>query len=132
MPGSPAIDAPVQGRDGQGWLLGQLGGRFQLLVFASSAAMARSMEEALAAFREAEPVLEPLFVLPPGMSADGVKSPVVIDKEGLVQERYAGRPGTVYLLRPDQHVAMRRRHLEPAEVAAALAKAVGRADEARV
>ena len=130
VPGSPAIDAPVKGRDSQGWLLGQLGGRFQLLVFASSAAMARSMEQALAPLREGDPALEPLFVLPPGMSADGVGSPVIVDAEGLVQERYAGRPGTVYLLRPDQHVAMRRRHLEPAEVAAALGKAAGRKDQA--
>ena len=131
VPGSPAVDAPVGLADGSGgWLLDRLGGRFQLLVFASSAAMARSMEQALRLLIEGTPALEPLFVLPPGITPEGVRSPAIADVQGLVQERYAGRAGTVHLLRPDQHVAMRRRHLEPAEIAAGLARACGRAGPA--
>ena len=131
VPGSPAVDAPVGLADGSGgWLLDRLGGRFQLLVFASSAAMARSMEQALRLLIEGTPQLEPLFVLPPGITPEGVRSPAIADVQGLVQERYAGRAGTVHLLRPDQHVAMRRRHLEPAEIAAGLARACGRAGPA--
>jgi 3-(3-hydroxy-phenyl)propionate hydroxylase len=32
---------------------------------------------------------------------------VLLDIEGLVHERYGGKPGVTYLIRPDQHVAAR-------------------------
>ena len=47
--------------------------------------------------------------------------------EGLAARRYDARPGTAYLIRPDQHVAARWRTLEPARVRAALDRATGRA-----
>jgi 3-(3-hydroxy-phenyl)propionate hydroxylase len=42
-----------------------------------------------------------------------------------VAARYDGQPGTVYLLRPDQHVCARWRKLDAAKVRAALARATG-------
>ncbi len=47
------------------------------------------------------------------------------DAEGLAAQRYDARPGTVYLIRPDQHVAARWRTFDAAAVAAALARASG-------
>ena len=42
---------------------------------------------------------------------------------GLLRERLDGRPGTTYLLRPDQHVAARWRSLDIPAVQAALRRA---------
>ena len=40
--------------------------------------------------------------------------------------RCDARPGTVYLLRPDQHVCARWRSLDPQAVAGSMARALGR------
>ena len=50
---------------------------------------------------------------------------VVEDAEGLLARRYDARPGTFYLLRPDQHVCARWRSFDPGLVRAALARAAG-------
>ena len=48
---------------------------------------------------------------------------VLIDTKGLAAERLDARPGTAYLLRPDQHVTARWRRLDVAAVRAAIARA---------
>ena len=45
------------------------------------------------------------------------------DAEGLLARRYDAKPGTVYLIRPDQHVAARWRALDADKVRAALRRA---------
>ena len=57
----------------------------------------------------------------PGKPAGDV--PVLEDPRGIAAQRYDAKPGTVYLLRPDQHVAARWRTLDPARVKAAVARA---------
>jgi 3-(3-hydroxy-phenyl)propionate hydroxylase len=47
----------------------------------------------------------------------------VVDREGLAAKRYDARPGTVYLLRPDQHVCARWRHFDLTAVRTAIALA---------
>jgi 3-(3-hydroxy-phenyl)propionate hydroxylase len=44
---------------------------------------------------------------------------------GAIAERYDARPGTVYLFRPDQHVAARWRRTDPDRIARAIARAKG-------
>ena len=51
---------------------------------------------------------------------------VIEDAEELVQQRYDGQPGTVYLLRPDQHVAARWRTPRLVDVFEGVARAQGR------
>ena len=43
--------------------------------------------------------------------------------QGLVARRYDAKPGTAYLVRPDQHVAARWRAFDPPRVRAAVARA---------
>jgi 3-(3-hydroxy-phenyl)propionate hydroxylase len=51
----------------------------------------------------------------------------VEDVQGLLAQRYDARPGTVYLIRPDQHVAARWRRFDAAKVRAALRRATAQA-----
>jgi 3-(3-hydroxy-phenyl)propionate hydroxylase len=65
-------------------------------------------------------------VLAPGeQAAAGQMS--VCDRDGLAARRCDARPGTCYLIRPDQHVAARWRRFDAAAVRAALGRATGQA-----
>jgi 3-(3-hydroxy-phenyl)propionate hydroxylase len=50
---------------------------------------------------------------------------VLEDIHGLVAQRYDARPGTLYLIRPDQHVCARWRSVDTAKLAAAVRRATG-------
>ena len=50
---------------------------------------------------------------------------LIVDTQGLVAKRYDAKPGTTYLLRPDQHVVARWRTLDSAKLQVALARALG-------
>ncbi|MEY2653190.1 MAG: hypothetical protein RLZZ524_217 [Pseudomonadota bacterium] len=112
VPGAPLSDAPVV-RNGQAdWLLRQVGGAgFTLLVFGDAAIELPATPVPLTVRR----------VKSPG-------SPVVagdlIDVDGLASRRCDARPGTVYLIRPDQHVAARWRRHDADALQAALARAL--------
>jgi 3-(3-hydroxy-phenyl)propionate hydroxylase len=99
-PGSPAADAPTA----NGWLLDQLGGRFQLLAVNAKA--------------------------PRHMIVDGVAVQTLLigDPSRELCERYLGDvPAALYLLRPDQHVAARWTSFDETVIAASLRKAIGKA-----
>jgi 3-(3-hydroxy-phenyl)propionate hydroxylase len=106
-PGAPCADAPVTVAGRPGWLLNHLGGGFVLLAFGDVPAD----DVAVAAGGVAARVLR--------VGRD------LADARGLLAERYDARPGTVYLIRPDQHVAARWRAFDAARVQAALARAIG-------
>ncbi len=104
-PGSPCADAPVTMDGAPGWLLHLLGGGFRLLCFGEA---------------------------PTPLDVDGVTvEPLAAgkdfeDTEGLVARRYDGRPGTVYLIRADQHVAARWRSYDEGKIRAAVNRALAR------
>lgn len=101
-PGTNCADAPVR-RDGHAtWLLNQLGAGFVLLSFGPAQPVSVGPVRA--------------EVLEVGRDID--------DAEGVVRARYDGQPGTVYLIRPDQHVAARWRRFDEAAITAALSRAL--------
>jgi 3-(3-hydroxy-phenyl)propionate hydroxylase len=52
-------------------------------------------------------------------------SRLVYDRDGAVAETFGAEPGSLYLLRPDLHIAGRWRELVPEEVVAQLKRALG-------
>jgi len=48
-----------------------------------------------------------------------------MDREGLLTTRLDARPGSAYLIRPDQHLAARMRHADPARIGRAVARMMG-------
>ena len=119
VPGAPLDDAPVRSAAGPGWLLPNTGQGFVLLHFGTPDA---SVSAALADL--APGALEPqvLLVLAPGEDAPSGHA-WVTDSEGLAAARCDARPGTAYLIRPDQHVAARWRRFDASALRAALGRA---------
>jgi len=113
-PGTNCADAPVE-RDGRpAWLLESIGEGFTLLAFGA--------RPDAGAVDDGGVGLRTLAVGERGGGSDAD----LVDAQGLLAERYDAQPGTVYLLRPDQHVAARWRDFDPARVGAALARCTGR------
>jgi 3-(3-hydroxy-phenyl)propionate hydroxylase len=113
VPGAPAADAPVVGPAGE-WLLSYVGGRFALVCFGVHA----SAEDLAALARD--PIACRVVQIARAPIAGAT---MVEDRRGLATQRYDARPGTVYLLRPDQHVCARWRAFDLASVRAAIARA---------
>jgi 3-(3-hydroxy-phenyl)propionate hydroxylase len=103
VPGTNCADAPIQRSGKDAWLLNQLGDGFTILSFGPGA-------QAVKAGAIGAKVIE--------VGKD------IVDAKGILTERYDGKPGTVYLIRPDQHVAARWRRFDAAKVQAALYRAL--------
>lgn len=128
LPGAPLDDAPVQVDGRPGWLVDHTGGRFQALYFCDdAAAIPEGMQLQLLGLADAAIPVEPLVVARKG-EAQRIKT--VVDTEGLAFARYDAQPGTLYLVRPDQHVAARWREAEVSRVVAAVARATANFAEA--
>ena len=122
IPGAPLADAPVEVAGQPGWLLHQMGNRFQLLHYVDDAStLDEKTALALAQLAQAAITIEAIIVAPRGQAPAGLKT--LIDTDGCIAQRYDLRPGTTYLVRPDQHVAARWRALDASKIKAALARA---------
>ncbi len=110
VPGAPAADAPVTTRDGRtSWLLHELGDGFTVLVAGTPPGALATIDG------------RGLSVKVLAVSAEGGD---LNDTSGLLASRYDLQPGTVYLLRPDQHVCARWRAADADTVAAAIRHAL--------
>lgn len=122
IPGAPLADAPVEVAGQPGWLLHQMGNRFQLLHYVDDAStLDEKTALALTQLAQAAIAIEATIVAPRGQAPSGLKT--LIDTDGCIAQRYDLRPGTTYLVRPDQHVAARWRALDATKIKAALARA---------
>ena len=113
-PGAPAVDGPVQVSGRMVSLLDQVGGRFDLLVFDGTERTTGALESEFGSIRVARIASE-----------QGATAGVFADSEKLATRRYDAQAGTVYLLRPDQHIAARWRKPSVADVRSALRCAQG-------
>ncbi|SIP89828.1 3-(3-hydroxy-phenyl)propionate hydroxylase [Aromatoleum tolulyticum] len=122
VPGAPMDDAPVDSTRGEKWLLQAAGNRFLLLYCMPDAGdVDAATADACTALAAGAIPVETLVVAERGTAPAGLGT--LIDVKGRVRERYDLKPGTCYLIRPDQHVAARWRSLDAAKVRAALARA---------
>lgn len=114
LPGAVLSDAPMRrpGDAATTWLLRALGSDFTLLHFGPTPAWARELGGVLNLSIAAEG----------DVHADHAD---LLDAQGLAAQRLDARPGTSYLLRPDQHVCARWRRPDEAAVRAALQRAGG-------
>jgi 3-(3-hydroxy-phenyl)propionate hydroxylase len=122
LPGAPMDDAPLRDGGGDCWLLDKVGNRFMALYFTDDAAALPAPTLAALADLSCDGIaVEPLVVSARPGSAGGIA--VLEDVRGIAAQRYDAKPGTVYLLRPDQHVAARWRSFDAAKIKAAVARA---------
>lgn len=123
LPGAPMDDAPLLDNGKESWLLDKVGGRFCVLYFADDAAAFDAATVATLADLSCGGIaVQPLVILRQAGTVAG-DLPVLEDRRGIAAQRYDAKPGTVYLLRPDQHVAARWRSLDAAKIKAAVARA---------
>lgn len=118
-PGAAAADAPVRVQGASGWLLQHLRGGFTGVLFGlpgDAAALAQAVDGLALPVR-------PVLVVPAGHAQPVAGVDVVEDVDGFAAQRYDAKPGTFYLLRPDQHVCARTRTLDRQAIADALARA---------
>jgi 3-(3-hydroxy-phenyl)propionate hydroxylase len=122
VPGAVMADAPIEGPRGEQWLLETAGGPFVLYCYlgdggeptAETLAQLRSLVDA------AIPV-EAFAVVAAGCEAGALAT--LVDREGMFAARYDARPGSCYLVRPDQHLCAHWRSFDPESVSAAVARA---------
>ena len=125
VPGASCVDAPVQAGAQPAWLLQQLGRQFTGVLFCGSQSIDQATQAALDALRSG-PIPLKLVVVMSGDAQVAAASDanVVYDVNGLAAARYDAKPGTFYLIRPDQHVCARRRQLDVTFVQDALKRAL--------
>jgi len=116
VPGASACDAPLTLAGSDSWLMQHLGQGFDLLVYGES------MPDAVSACPVNKLLVVPCDAVPQPQS--GVV--VLHDHTGTFARRYDARPGSAWLLRPDQHVCARWRKVDAADVASALDRACAR------
>ncbi|MDO8861952.1 FAD-dependent monooxygenase [Haliea sp. E1-2-M8] len=120
-PGAPLQNTRLGERD---FLLDYIGPGFTLLYFAGNADLDAAAANLLPTLRKVDPRLRVLVVGEAG--SDPIAGDESIADPGRhLADCYGAGPGTLYLVRPDRHIAGRWRHLEESTVTAALHRALG-------
>ncbi|HVI77721.1 MAG TPA: FAD-dependent oxidoreductase [Candidatus Acidoferrum sp.] len=126
VPGAPATDAPVRIGKQDTWFLRQTGNAFTGIYFTDGGELPVEPSNTLRSLGESATPMNLLLVVPNGVRPKNTYSAhIVEDVEGLVAKRYDAKPGTFYLLRPDQHVCGRWRNFDAEAVHSALKRATG-------
>lgn len=118
-PGSPCLDAPITVNGGESWFLNQLGDQFTGIHFSDANG---SVTDKMRDLENQDIPVHTIIVKPKNSSPDDGD---IVDHQGLLASHYDARPGTYYLVRPDQHIAARWRTFDYAKVRKALSRATG-------
>ncbi len=129
FPAGPPPGAPLQnvrlGEDD--FLLDHVGMAFTVLYFPADAERDAVVAGLVSSLRVVDPGLRVLVVAGEKALAGAECLP---DPGHHLADRYGAEPGTLYLVRPDRHVAGRWRHPDNSAVSAALYRALGESHEA--
>lgn len=125
VPGAVCLDAPVAIDGKPAWFLNQsAASTFTGIYFLG---LDEDFAKATATFSALSrlPIgVRSVIVIPHGAPVPSIPDVTIVeDLEGLVTERFDARPGTFYLLRPDQHVCARWRTLDVRSVSDAVDRA---------
>ncbi|PID64105.1 MAG: FAD-dependent oxidoreductase [Gammaproteobacteria bacterium] len=108
VPGAFCPDAAITNAAGQDdWLLKHFGNGFVALIFSDGTNDYNILD------------VDGVAVTPVVVGKD------IFDSHGYLQQRYDGKAGSVYLIRPDQHVAGRWRQFDADAIKAAVKRATG-------
>jgi 3-(3-hydroxy-phenyl)propionate hydroxylase len=124
VPGAPMTDAPVTQQGSPAWLLSCTGDVFTAILFAGAEGLDPGTVAAIRSLANDGIPVKVLVVAMAGATVpaiDGIEC--FSDDGGVLAERLDARPGTCYLLRPDQHVCARWRMFDVDRVRAAVARA---------
>ncbi|PMS09411.1 FAD-dependent oxidoreductase [Trinickia caryophylli] len=129
VPGAVMPDAPMRTPGGPAWFLQLIARHAFTGVYFCEAAQdpAQTLMRLQAPTRNAIPmravvVVAPGTAMPAGPLPEGVA--VAEDVEGLLARRLDARPGSFYLVRPDQHLCARWREYAETDAIAALNRAI--------
>ncbi len=126
LPGAPLQNLRLGEDD---FLLDHLGLGFNLLYFAGSTTLDARMVALFDALRRIDPRLRVLVVGEEKAGATGADQ-YLRDRENHLAVAYGAKPGALYLVRPDRHVAGRWQRPDHELVTAALRRALGEPHEA--
>lgn len=132
VPGAPMDDAPVINAAGNhDWLLGHTGNTFAVLYYLNNLTdlSDKQRDQLRRALQELFIPVNIVFVARDTQDARDAlklcKEHCVLDSNNRIAERYDMKPHTLYLVRPDQHIAARWRELHMQKLLQALQKASG-------
>lgn len=119
-PGSACTDAPISIDKQPAWLLNQLGNQFVCMIYGEVS------QQQINTLKEQQPSIR-LLLINTATDTLGLNDGDVIayDEKQLVQQRYNLQNGSVYLIRPDQHVCARWRTVDAKQIIKAYNKALG-------
>jgi 3-(3-hydroxy-phenyl)propionate hydroxylase len=125
-PGMPAADALIMLNGKSAWLIDLLPSGFTGLFFCGRHGLLEDEVKTLHALLIQPIPIAAIIVAPPSPSTKfqaPSRTLLIDDPEGLIAQRYDGKPGTYYLFRPDQHICARWRKLDSHEILHAQARA---------
>lgn len=124
--GSVAPDCPVEKDGKSGWLLEHFGGQFTLVVFVDEQTEIPTVEQLKQVGDGLDEVRLVLISDRALSSLPSQAATVLVDPLSLAAQRYDARPGTTYMVRPDQHVCARFRTYDTRKARAALMRAAAK------
>ncbi|MBN3778654.1 FAD-dependent oxidoreductase [Burkholderia sp. Ac-20345] len=126
--GAVCTDAPIAIDGRVRWFLETVAeSAFAVVVFAAPGESAASYAQRLAGLRTDHVPVHGIVVMPSGEAvADPAPAGItaIEDIDGVLAQRFDARAGSCYLLRPDQHLCARWRAFDPADVRAAVQRAI--------